>query len=90
MGADLGDLRHLVGDIDPARMSASYELGRAESRATESVDVVDSLLCYICHERRKDTALKCLRAPTLRGPPARGRVHVCPECAAPLRRAPAS
>ena len=66
-----------MGDIERARICASYALSRAESRATESVDVADSLLCYICHERRKDTALNC--GHLLCGSCA-GRVHVCPEC----------
>ena len=73
----LGDLRHLVGDIDRARSSASSALSRAESRATESVAVAEINQCHICHERRKDTALNC--GHLLCGVCA-GRVDLCPEC----------
>jgi hypothetical protein len=55
----LGDLRHLVGDIDRARSYASSALSWRESLATESVAVAEINLCHICHERRKDTALNC-------------------------------
>ena len=56
----LEELRGLVGDIERSRDNVRDALSREESRAAaESLALADSLVCCICHEQRKSTALNC-------------------------------